>query len=164
MMVLMNTEECFPLAKKIGVSNLLFAHIELHVHQHQTGCPSASNWPYITALSLHQHRTVFLSASNWPFIKIKLVDKQHQTLGTAAKLAIISIKLDVQQRRFGRSAVSNWLVITATHKYVLSHVVNSMKPLGLDTNVTTNLSQHKLLQFSLLCHRYVLCYNVWYTN
>jgi hypothetical protein len=95
MMVLMNTEECFPLAKEIGVSNLLFADIELHVHQHQTGCSSASNWPYITALSVHQHRTVFLSASNWPFIKIKLVDKQHQTLGTAAKLAKISIKLDV---------------------------------------------------------------------
>lgn len=88
MMVLTNTEECFPLAKKRGVSNFLFANIELHIHQHQKG-------PYIAALSVHQHRTVFLSASNWPFIKIKLVYKQHQTLGTAAKLAVISVILDV---------------------------------------------------------------------
>jgi hypothetical protein len=45
MMVLMNAEECLPLAKKAGVLNLLFANIELHVHQHQTGCSSASTWP-----------------------------------------------------------------------------------------------------------------------
>jgi hypothetical protein len=75
----MNKEECFLLAKKIRVSNLLFANIELLVYQHQIGCSSAPNWPYITALSIHQHRTVYLTASNCTFIKIKLVDRQHQT-------------------------------------------------------------------------------------
>jgi hypothetical protein len=134
-------------------SNFLSISIKSAVHQHQTG-RTLQHCPFISIelsfnsikLTLYQDQTGWQAASN-----------------TAAKL-LLSASYYVQQRHFGRSAVSNWLVITATHNYVLSHVLLSLKPLGLDTNVTTNLSQNKLSQFSLICHHYVLCYNVWYTN
>jgi hypothetical protein len=71
--------------KEIGVSNLLFANIELQDHRHQTGrslqhCPSIR-----IELSFYQHYTGPLSKSNLLTSSIKHSVQQPNWLLSASK-------------------------------------------------------------------------------
>lgn len=152
-MVLIHTEECFPLTKKIGVSNWLFTDIEIHVHQHQTG-RTLQHCPFISIeLSFYQHQTGPLSKSNWLKRSIRHSVQQPNWVLSASNQMFNSAILAVQQYLTGQSSPPHTTMFRHTYYFRCSPQawIQMLLP------IYHNISYHN-------SHHYVLCYNVWYTN